>query len=52
MTKCTRCKQSFDRQDMIGCNIFDASTGTHIKTHWYCHFCAKVLGLIVEVIKQ
>lgn len=46
---CHKCKQTIAKADMIGANIFDASTGTHIITRWYCIFCADVLGLLKKM---
>ena len=46
--KCNRCRQTINKDDLFGVNIFDAQTGTHVITRWYCRFCARVVGLIVQ----
>lgn len=48
LTNCNRCKQAFDKPNLLGANIFDASTGIHIITRWYCKFCANTIGLIKQ----
>lgn len=48
MTNCHRCRIPKQKTELIGANIFDAVTGTHIITRWYCLFCARVVGLLNE----
>lgn len=50
--KCHRCKQDKEKSELIGANVFDATTGTHIITHWYCHFCANAIGLLTGRLSQ
>jgi hypothetical protein len=50
--KCHRCKQEKNKADLVGINVFDATTGMHITTRWYCFFCAKSIGIMSEVVKQ
>lgn len=46
MTNCHKCKAPKEKTDLIGANVFDATTGTHIITRWYCMNCAIVMGLV------
>lgn len=43
---CHICKQPKERIELVGANIFDASTGSHIITRWLCMTCAVSIGLI------
>jgi len=46
LTNCHRCKTRKDKNELVGANIFDALTGTHIITRWLCLPCANTIGLI------
>lgn len=45
---CHNCKEPKERIELVGANIFDASTGNHIITRWLCMPCAILIGLIKQ----
>lgn len=46
--KCSICLEPKERAELVGANVFDALTGMHIITRWYCRPCAVKSGVLKE----